>query len=148
MWMLKWLFVKWINVLLIMKNHVSTAFIIYSLTWYFYGTFLHLHTRFLFFCSYLLVFCGISLVYSFIHLFCFFYYFADIKKQFTTPPQAMRVEAGGRAEIRCGAPEGIPKPKIQWLKNGSPIAQDSSVLVTNEGHVLISHAELPVRSLH
>lgn len=90
----------------------------------------------------------IAPVYTIIHLACCLFFFADIKKQFTTPPLPMRVEAGGRAEIRCGAPEGIPKPKIQWLKNGSPIAQDSSVLVTNEGHVLISHAELPVRSLH
>lgn len=81
---------------------------------------------------------------SFISLF----QFADIKKQFTIPPQSVRVESGSRAEIRCGAPEGIPKPKIQWLKNGMPIVQDSSVLVTNEGHILISHAELPVRLLH
>lgn len=75
-------------------------------------------------------------------------FISDIKKQFTIPPQSVRVEAGGRVEIRCGAPEGIPKPKIQWLKNGSPLVQDSSVLVTNEGHILVSHAELPVRLLH
>lgn len=90
---------------------------------------------------------------SMVHLthliFCFLFSpFSDIKKQFTIAPQSVRVEAGGRAEIRCGAPEGIPKPKIQWLKNGSPIVQDSSVLVTNEGHILVSHAELPVRLLH
>lgn len=68
----------------------------------------------------------------------------DIKKQFKVPPQSVRVEAGAPAEISCSAPAGVPAPKIQWLKNGSPLIQDSTVLVTGEGNILVTHAALPV----
>lgn len=74
----------------------------------------------------------------------FSFCFSDIKKQFSIPPVSVRVEAGGRSEIRCGAPSGVPKATLLWLKNGAPLMSDSSVLVTAEGYVLITHASLQV----
>lgn len=73
-----------------------------------------------------------------------FFVFSDLKKPFKISPQSIRVEAGGRAEITCSPPLGVPTPKIHWLKNGSPLLQDSSVLVTGEGSVLITHASMTV----
>lgn len=82
------------------------------------------------------------------HFYSFYIFFlipTDIKKQFSIPPQSVRVEAGGRSEIRCGAPSGVPQPTLQWLKNGLHLVPDSSVLMTAEGNILISHASLQVR---
>lgn len=59
-------------------------------------------------------------------------------------PQSVRVEVGGRSEIRCSAPDGLPLPTLQWLKNGVPLVSDTSVLVTAEGSVLITHASMQV----
>lgn len=56
----------------------------------------------------------------------------------------MRVEAGGRAEIRCSAPSGVPTPTLEWLKNGIQLIPDTSVLVTAEGSILINHASMQV----
>lgn len=71
--------------------------------------------------------------------------FIDLKKSFQkVSPQSIRVEAGGRAEITCSPPNGVPKPKILFLKNGSPLIQDASVMVTSEGSVLITHASMTV----
>lgn len=69
---------------------------------------------------------------------------ADIKKQFSVMPQSVHVEVGARSEIRCSAPEGLPLPTLQWLKNGVPLVSDTSVLVTAEGSVLITHASMQV----
>lgn len=69
----------------------------------------------------------------------------DIQKQFSIPPQSVRVEGGGRSEIRCGVPSGLPLPTLQWLKNGVPLVPDESVLVSAEGSVLITHASMQVR---
>lgn len=71
-------------------------------------------------------------------------FFPDIKKQFSVPPTSVRVEAGGRAEIRCSAPSGVPLPSLEWLKNGVPLISDTSVLVTAEGSILINHASMQV----
>lgn len=69
---------------------------------------------------------------------------ADIKKQFSIPPQSARVELGGRTEIRCGAPSGLPLPTLQWLKNGMELVPDDAVLVTADGSLLIAHASMQV----
>lgn len=71
----------------------------------------------------------------------------DIQKQFAPPPQSQRVELGGRAEIRCGAPRGLPTPAIAWLKNDQPLVSDAATLITAEGSVLITHASMQVRTL-
>lgn len=91
----------------------------------------------------LCIFCWLCYIY-FVNKIFFFVLFSDIKKQFSIPPVSVRVEAGGRSEIRCGAPSGVPQATLQWLKNGAPLMSDSSVLVTAEGNVLITHASLQV----
>lgn len=67
-----------------------------------------------------------------------------MKKQFRIAPQSIRVEAGVRAEIQCSSPLGVPQPKIQWLKNGAPLTQDSSIMVSADGNILVTRAELKV----
>lgn len=68
----------------------------------------------------------------------------DLRKQFRVSPQSIRVEAGIRAEIACSSPLGVPLPQIHWLKNGSPLIQDSTALVTGEGSVVITRASMTV----
>ena len=58
------------------------------------------------------------------------------------PPVSSRVQLGQQTEIRCLAPTGLPAPRVSWLKNGMPLSiTDSAILVTSEGHLLISQAK-------
>lgn len=69
---------------------------------------------------------------------CFF--FPDLKKQFEVNPTSTRVEVGHRTELRCVAPVGLPPPRIYWLRGGQPLQTDTSIIVSTEGHLLISQA--------
>ena len=66
----------------------------------------------------------------------------DLKKQFDSPPYSQTVEMDHQAELRCHAPAGVPPPQIYWLRNGLPLETDTNVIVSSEGHLLISQARL------
>ncbi|XP_065163620.1 netrin receptor UNC5B isoform X2 [Atheta coriaria] len=65
---------------------------------------------------------------------------AYLKKQFEENPNSVKVEHGNQLELRCAAPQGLPKPSISWLRGGQPLQTDTSVIVTTEGNLLISQA--------
>lgn len=45
--------------------------------------------------------------------------------------------------MRCIPPTGIPPAKVYWLRNGVPLdPADTNVIISNEGHLLISQARL------
>lgn len=69
-----------------------------------------------------------------------FQLFSDLKKQFEVNPTSTRVEDGHRTELRCVPPVGLPPPRIYWLRNGQPLQTDTSIIVSTEGHLLISQA--------
>lgn len=56
-------------------------------------------------------------------------------------PTSTRVEKGHQTELRCVAPVGLPPPRIYWLRNGQALQTDTSIIVTSEGHLLISQAQ-------
>ncbi|XP_050302029.1 netrin receptor UNC5B isoform X2 [Anthonomus grandis grandis] len=66
---------------------------------------------------------------------------AYLKKQFEVNPEpVIRVELGHHTELKCIAPQGMPPPRIYWLRGGQMLQSDKTVLVTTEGHLLISEA--------
>lgn len=69
-----------------------------------------------------------------------------LRKQFVSPPITTTVEQYGQTTVRCLAPTGVPAAHQTWLKNGSPIVygSNSNVIVSAEGHLLISQATLQV----
>jgi hypothetical protein len=69
---------------------------------------------------------------------------ADIRKQFITPPVATSVELYGQVAMMCLGPQAAPPAHVSWLKNGSPLgpATAGSMLVSAEGHMLVSQASL------
>lgn len=69
-----------------------------------------------------------------------FLFFSDLKKQFEVNPTSTRVEVGHRTELRCVPPVGLPPPRIYWLRGGQPLQTDTSIIVSTEGHLLISQA--------
>lgn len=68
--------------------------------------------------------------------------FSDLKKQFEVNPTSTRVEIGHQTELRCVPPAGLPPPRIYWLRGGQPLQSDTSVIVSSEGHLLISQARV------
>ena len=75
--------------------------------------------------------------------FFFGFMFTALKKQFETPPYPTRVEVDKQVEMRCIPPTGIPPPKVYWLRNNLPLDQaDTNIILSNEGHLLISQARL------
>lgn len=73
-------------------------------------------------------------------------FFADLRKQFVTPPVAVNVELYGQTSLRCLGPQGAPPAHISWMKNGNPLipGTSSTMLVSAEGHLLVSQATLQV----
>lgn len=78
-----------------------------------------------------------------------FVFVADLRRHFVSPPIATSVELYGQTSLRCLGPAGAPLPTLTWLKNGVPILPGSSstVLLSAEGHLLVSQATLQVRIL-
>ena len=83
--------------------------------------------------------------------------FADLKKQFESPPYSVSVEVGQSTELRCLPPLGFPPPRVYWLRDGVPLESHQSqqlgansnanepadtVLVSSEGHLLVGQARL------
>lgn len=67
---------------------------------------------------------------------------SDLKRQIEVVPVSTRVEIGHQTELRCVPPVGLPNPRIYWLRNGQPLQTDTSILVSSEGHLLISQARI------
>lgn len=67
---------------------------------------------------------------------------AYLKKQFDSPPYSQNVEMDRQVQIRCHPPPGVPPPQVYWLKNGLPLEPDTNVIVSTEGHLLVSQARL------
>lgn len=63
-----------------------------------------------------------------------------------TAPEATSVELYGQVALRCLGPAGAPAAHLSWLKNGSPLVPEASttVIVSGEGHLLVSQATLQV----
>lgn len=47
-----------------------------------------------------------------------------------------------QAEMRCHPPVGVPPPRVYWLRNGAPLEPDTNIIVSSEGHLLVSQARL------
>jgi leucine-rich repeat transmembrane protein FLRT len=71
-----------------------------------------------------------------------FFFFADLKKQFDSPPYSQTVEMDRQTEVRCHPPPGVPPPRVYWLRNGVPLETDTNLIVSSEGHLLVGQARL------
>ncbi|XP_075233698.1 unc-5 [Lycorma delicatula] len=67
---------------------------------------------------------------------------AYLKKPFDSPPYSQSVELDHQTELRCLPPPGVPPPRVYWLKNGLPLEPDTNMIVSSEGHLLVSVARL------
>ncbi|XP_014284948.1 netrin receptor UNC5B isoform X2 [Halyomorpha halys] len=67
---------------------------------------------------------------------------AYLKKQFESPPYSQSVEVDHQAELRCHPPAGVPPPRVYWLRNGATLEPDTNIIVSSEGHLLVSQARL------
>ena len=49
---------------------------------------------------------------------------------------------GEDVEVNCVPPEGVPKPKISWLKDDMPIEpeKDDNLILNYEGNLIIKAA--------
>ncbi|XP_022901369.2 netrin receptor UNC5C isoform X2 [Onthophagus taurus] len=65
---------------------------------------------------------------------------AYLKKQFGLSPPSMKVELGQQMELSCVPPQGLPPPRVYWLRGDMPLQSDTSVIVSSEGHLLIGQA--------
>lgn len=72
----------------------------------------------------------------------FFFFFTDLKKTFTSVPYSVSVETDRNVELRCLPPEGVPPPRVYWLRNNVPIEPDNNMIVSSEGNLLIGQARL------
>lgn len=68
--------------------------------------------------------------------------FADLKKPFTSVPYSVSVETDRNVELRCLPPDGVPPPRVYWLRNNVPIEPDNNMIVSSEGNLLIGQARL------
>lgn len=71
-----------------------------------------------------------------------FFVLADLKKQFDSPPYSQTVEIDRQTEMRCHPPQGVPPPRVYWLRNGVPLETDTNIIVSSEGHLLVGQARL------
>lgn len=65
---------------------------------------------------------------------------SDLKKNFEQPPYSISVELDKQTELRCLPPLGVPPPKVYWLRNGAVLEPDTNIIISTEGHLLISQA--------
>lgn len=71
-----------------------------------------------------------------------FYVFSDLKKPFTSIPYSVSVETDRNVELRCLPPDGVPPPRVYWMRNGVQIEPDNNMIVSSEGNLLIGQARL------
>ena len=73
------------------------------------------------------------------------FWFADLRREFATPPYSSQIQVGGQAELRCHPPRGEPPARVDhWLKDGLVIdpASDSNFIQSHAGHLLILQARM------
>ncbi|KAK6643458.1 hypothetical protein RUM43_004963 [Polyplax serrata] len=63
-----------------------------------------------------------------------------LKKSFEQSPYSVNVEMSHQIQLRCLPPQGVPPPQVYWLKNGAVLEPDSNIIVSSEGHLIISEA--------
>lgn len=69
-----------------------------------------------------------------------FFFVLDLKKNFEQSPYSVNVEMEHQTQLRCIPPQGIPPPKVYWLKNGAVLEPDSNIIISSEGHLIFSEA--------
>jgi len=67
---------------------------------------------------------------------------SDLKKPFTSVPYSVSVETDRNVELRCLPPDGVPPPRVYWLRNNVQIEPDNNMIVSSEGNLLIGQARL------
>ncbi|XP_050422606.1 netrin receptor UNC5C isoform X2 [Adelges cooleyi] len=67
---------------------------------------------------------------------------AYLKKPFNSIPYSVSVESDRNVELRCLPPDGVPSPRVYWLRNGVQIEPDNNMIVSSEGNLLIGQARL------
>ncbi|XP_076327853.1 netrin receptor UNC5C-like isoform X3 [Tachypleus tridentatus] len=69
---------------------------------------------------------------------------AYLKKHFINQPLSTSVEIDGQISLQCLPPEGVPPPKVFWLRNGVTIDmnKETNFIISNEGNLLISQVRL------
>ncbi|XP_050539925.1 netrin receptor UNC5C isoform X2 [Daktulosphaira vitifoliae] len=68
--------------------------------------------------------------------------YAYLKKPFTSVPYSVSVETDRNVELRCLPPDGVPPPRVYWLRNGVQIEPDNNMIISSEGNLLIGQARL------
>ena len=69
--------------------------------------------------------------------------FADLRREFETPPYDQHIQVGGQAELRCHPPRGEPEAVVtHWLKDGAPISDDPNFIQSAAGHLLVLQARM------
>lgn len=63
-----------------------------------------------------------------------------MKKTFEQSPYSVNVEMDHQTQLRCLPPQGVPPPRVYWLKNGAILEPDSNIIISSEGHLIISEA--------
>ncbi|XP_076327168.1 netrin receptor UNC5C-like isoform X2 [Tachypleus tridentatus] len=69
---------------------------------------------------------------------------AYLKKYFINQPLSTSVEIDGQISLHCLPPEGVPPPKVFWLRNDEIIdtSRETNFIISNEGNLLISQVRL------
>ncbi|XP_022237682.1 netrin receptor UNC5C-like isoform X2 [Limulus polyphemus] len=69
---------------------------------------------------------------------------AYLKKHFFNQPLSTSIQIEGQISLQCLPPEGVPPPKIAWVRNGEIIdtSKETNFIISNEGNLLISQARL------
>lgn len=68
--------------------------------------------------------------------------FPELEKNFILSPPSARLEPGYALELKCTLPDAHPRPRQSWQKNGQDVVSSSSVVITQEG-TLIIHSVKP-----
>ncbi|CAG0881635.1 unnamed protein product [Darwinula stevensoni] len=68
----------------------------------------------------------------------------DLRKHFVEHPYSKSVEVASQAELRCMPPEGVPLPRVAWLKDDLPVEveREPNLIVSSEGNLLFSQARV------
>ncbi|BFZ04959.1 hypothetical protein BsWGS_07997 [Bradybaena similaris] len=63
---------------------------------------------------------------------------AFLGNHFLREPSDVRVAPSGTAELVCEPPTGIPKPEVNWLKNGFRVPRNERIHIKDNGNLVIN----------
>ncbi|XP_076457798.1 roundabout homolog 2-like isoform X2 [Babylonia areolata] len=66
---------------------------------------------------------------------------AVLRDDFRENPQPVTVAAGETATFHCKPPRGEPEPKVLWRRNGSPVANEGRITITDDGDLILAAVE-------